>query len=213
MEIRGDLNVGRLITAGRRVNEGAIPETSSSITLDQYSHHLLIMNVASAGTVDLPNAATIPLGWQVFVVVREASQNVEVRTYDAATPALLKQIIAGRAYEFTLIDQLPTGAGTWLINYVEEADLVPSERFVVTFDSEIVATGDWSAASGGYHTITVTEATHGRGAYPIMQLFKIESSDKIYVMPDRVLVNSAGDITFRVPTTPDLKFAGHIVII
>ncbi len=40
MEIKGDLNIGRLIEAGRRVNEGAVTETSTSVTLDLYAHKL-----------------------------------------------------------------------------------------------------------------------------------------------------------------------------
>lgn len=216
MEIKGDLNVGRLIETGRRVNEGAVAETATSVPLDLYTHKLHVFNVAAAGTVTLPDATTLPNGWGVIAAVLETSAAVTVKTYHADTPATLKQIVAGRAYEFILLDN-STEAGVWMINYLEEADLTPSERFVASFEVEI-SPGNWTKGDAGYATVTVTESVHGRGTYPMVQVFKDSSTDKIVVWPDQILVNAAGDVVIRVPTIgvpndPGLRFAGKIVII
>lgn len=215
MEIRGDLNVGRLIEAGRRVNEAAVIKTDAALILDQWAEKILVMNPASVGTIDLPNTTDIPLGWRIVVAVKEDAFAVTVRTYHLTTPATLKQIIPGRTYEFMLIDKTST-AGVWMVNYLEEADLTPSERFVASFTAATSA-GNWVNGTG-YLTVTVEESVHGRGMFPMVQVFKDSSTDKIFVLPDQILVNGSGDIVIRVPSIgvpggDGLKFAGSLVII
>lgn len=218
MEIKGDLNVGRLIEVGRRINEGAVTETATSLNLDLYAHKLQVFNVATAGNVILPDATTLPNGWGVIAAVLEESAAVTVRTYNGLSPesaVTLKQVVSGRAYEFILLDN-STEAGIWMVNYLEEADLTPSERFVASFEVGVSA-GNWASGSG-YVTVTVTESVHSRGAYPMVQVFKDSSTDKIVVWPDQILVNAAGDVVIRVPTIgvpndPGLRFAGKIVIV
>jgi len=215
------LEVGRVGVAERRFSGGYKAETISStkqLTWDDYEW-LSISNTTEQNVI-LPDATTNPnyktltsitnlLGWSVVIYVPETSgDSVMVQTYSSTTPVDLKQILTGRAYRFTCVDA-STPAGVWHINYLEEADLVPSERYTSTFD----ATTSWGAAAGGYYTITVTAATHGRGTNPEVTVLASDSSDWVTVSPDRVKILANGDVQIRVPETPDLRFAGKILFL
>lgn len=215
------LEVGRVGVAGRRFNGGYNAETISGnrqLTWDDYD--FLSISNASEQSVILPDATTNPnyttltgvtdlAGWSIIIHVPESSgDSVMVQTYDATTPTDLKQILTGRAYRFTCVDA-STSAGVWHINFLEEADLVPSERYTSTFD----ATTSWGAAAAGYYTITVTAATHGRGTNPEVTVLAADGSDWVVVSPDRVKVLSTGNVQIRVPETPDLRFAGKILFL
>lgn len=210
MDRYGDYSVGRTITAGRRVNSGFTAETiTASRTLTIHDYQWIRITNASTQDVILPDATTLENGWQVVVDVPAASAaSVNVKTYDAVTPVLLRNIESGRAYEFTLVDN-STDEGTWHVNFLEEADAIPTERYIETFD----ATTDWGTAAAGYYTITITEATHGRGANPNVQIQSLSGTDYITVTPDRILVESDGDTKIRVPETPDLRFAGRAIFV
>jgi hypothetical protein len=75
------------------------------------------------------------------------------------------------------------------------------------------ATTDWGAPSGGYYTITVLESAHGKGLHPLAEIFELNGSVYERVEVDLLTVDSiTGNISFRVPETPDLRFVGKIVI-
>lgn len=210
MQVKGDLSVLRLIEAGRRVNQGFIAETLSALkSLDLFSYYWSRLDASSTQDIVLPDATTLPLGaWQTVIDVPAASgASLNVKTYHAVTPVLLKNVIAGRAYEFTLVNNT-TAAGVWQINFLEEADLIAAERYAQSFNN----TTDWGSPSAGYYTITVTEATHGKGTSPRAAYSELSGSDYIDTYPDRSLANATGDISFRVPQTPDGRFTGKIVI-
>jgi len=82
------------------------------------------------------------------------------------------------------------------------------ERDVKTFN----ATTDWGSAAGGYYTITRPDSDHHKGVSPIVQVYEKVSTDYIKVEPDRVLVNSSGDVSIRVTESPDLRFEGKLVL-
>lgn len=210
MDRYGDYQVGRTIIAGRRVDSGFSAETLSAIReLTRHDYQWLRFSNASTQDAVLPDATTLENGWQVVVDVPDTSAaSVNVKTYHATTPVLLRNIIPGRAYAFTLVDN-GTAAGVWHVNFLEEADTIPTERYIETFN----ATTDWSAASGGYHTITVSEATHGRGSNPKVTIRALSGTDYIDVMPDRILIESDGDTKIRVPEVPDLRFAGRAIFV
>lgn len=79
--------------------------------------------------------------------------------------------------------------------------------FEQTFD----ATTDWGAAAGGFYEITITQATHTKTVISSIQVWE-GTTEFDLVTPDRVRVNVAGDVLFRVAETPDNRFAGKIVI-
>lgn len=206
MDRRGDLRVGRTIIADRRVDAGASAQTlSAQKDLDRHSHAWLRLSNATTQDVILPDATDLPLGWSVVVDVPSASTApVKVKKHGGAA---LKSIEQGRAYKFTCVD-IGSAAGVWYINFLEEADLIPTERYVEAFDND----EDWTDATP-YWTITVNETDHGRGTKPTVQVFQKESSDYIQVSPDRILVDASGNVTMRVPTDPNLRFEGEMIFI
>lgn len=215
------LEVGRVGVAERRFNSGYTARTISGTTQLTWDDHewLSILNFTEQNVI-LPDATTNPnyktltkitnlLGWSVVIHVPETSgDSVMVQTYSSTTPVDLKQILTGRAYRFTCIDA-STPAGVWYINFLEEADLVPSERYTFTFD----ATTSWGAIDGGYYMITVKAGTHGRGTNPEVTVLAADGSDWVVVSPDRVKIFASGDVQIRVPELPDLRFAGKILFL
>ena len=73
-------------------------------------------------------------------------------------------------------------------------------------------TTDWSGPTGGFYTITYPQATHQKGIAPKIMIFENELGNFNVVDVDRVQVTPAGDIEIRVPSSPDLRFNGKIVI-
>jgi len=85
----------------------------------------------------------------------------------------------------------------------------PATKYSLAFN----ATTDWGSLSGGYYTITVTAGTHALGTSPIIEIFELDTGNYLSVMPDEIKVTPGGDVSFRVPGTPDLRFAGKIIIV
>ena len=137
--IKGDLEVCRTIDA-RRVNTGLISKTiTATEQLDIHSPNWHILEAATPQGVNLPDASTLPLGWEV--VVQAGTSTLNVNTFDATSPAPLNNVQPGTAYKYTLVDN-GSGAGTWYLNLLEEAEAMPSERYCETFD----ATASWGSA-------------------------------------------------------------------
>ena len=131
--------------------------------------------------------------------------SVNAKSYHAVTPVLVKNILVGRAYRFTLLDNA-SAAGVWHIDFLEEADLLPAERYADSFN----ATSDWTVGSGVY-TRTVATTTHEMGIQPIIEIF-IGAAPAVRCAAD-LSVAANGGITISVPSDPDLRFAGKMVIL
>ena len=97
-------------------------------------------------------------------------------------------------------------AGEWHVDFLEEADKLPAERYVDTFG----ATTDWGSPSNGYYTRTVTAATHVMGATPSVKV-RAGAAPCADVIID-ISVAANGDVSIQVPQTPDLRFAGQTLI-
>ena len=207
--IQGDLNVKRTLNADRRVNQGVSRETLvalRNVTINDFSW-LQIIN-ASTQDIVLPDATTLSNGWNQVVMADSISgASVNVKTYHAVTPVLKKNILVGRAYRFTLVDN-GTSAGVWHVDFLEEADMLPTSRYVDTYN----ATTDWSGPSAGYYTRTVTATTHGMGTSPTIAV-RMGSAPYTRVLPDSLSVAVNGDLTISVTQIPDLRFAGQMVIV
>ena len=217
-EVRGDLHVLRTGHAARRMNQGLVEETeiTAQYDLDKHSHwwHTLKTDDNGEQDVVLPDATGLiddfsnDLAWQVVVHNVGTVDSINVKTYSPSTPVLRKAVAPGRAYAFTLYKN-DSQAGLWHVNYLEESDGIVTARYVQAYN----ATTNWGSPSGGYYTITVLGTTHARGSDPVVQLWRLQGSDYIKVILDRVLVDSNDDCSFRVPQLPDLRYAGKIVMI
>lgn len=83
--------------------------------------------------------------------------------------------------------------------------------YVGTFNN----TTDWGTASGGLYTITITAATHGKGAnVSDVSLYETVSGNSVLIVVDTLSINnSTGDVSFSVSETPDGRFTGKVIII
>lgn len=207
MDKYGDFRVGRTIIGERRVNSGLSAETITvSRDIDVHDFQWLKLSCASIQNAVLPNATELELGWYVVVHVPETSTStINVQTNNSA---LLRNILKGRAYKFTCVGN-STAVGEWYVDYLEELESLPTVRYIHSFD----ATTNWGAESGGYYTITVPASTHELGANPVSTVYELSGGDYIDVMPDKIKTASNGNVSIRVPVTPDLRFAGQIIII
>lgn len=85
----------------------------------------------------------------------------------------------------------------------------PAERYTLSFN----ATTDWGAASGGFYTITVLESAHTRGVTPMFGIYELVAAQYQLVTVDQAQMDGSGNISFRVTDSPDLRFAGLILVI
>lgn len=207
-DVKGSLLVENVLDVRRRMNQGLSKETITGariVTLNDYAW-LQIIN-ASTQDVILPDATTLAAGWNIVVAADTASNaSVNVKSYAAVTPLLIKNILSGRAYRLTLLDGA-TAAGVWQITLLGESDSLPAERFIDSFN----ATSDWGSPAGGYYSRTVAAATHDMGTSPTVKV-RAGSSTYTDVMPDSLSVSASGDITIQVPQLPDLRFEGQMII-
>lgn len=206
MQIKGDLTVKRTLIADRRVDNGLKASViTGAEVLTRHSAYWQSLSAAAPQDCTLPDATTLPNGWAV-VVYASGAEAITVK--DDTTGDTIKAVPAGEAYQFVLLDNSDAD-GTWHVVKLDDPGEVVASRYTTTHD----ATTDWGAAAGGYYTITITAATHGRGTSPNTEFYETDGTDQIAVMPDRVLVAANGDVSFRVPEDPDLRYAGKVVII
>lgn len=206
--VHGDQTVGGKIDAGLRVNQGAAAATlTGTRSLTLRSKFLQVLSAASAQDVVLPDMTSAAAGWAVRVKNNGAG-TLTVKTYHATTPVTLQAVAAGETFEFQC-HTAGTAAGTWIVGKFIDTDTEASPRCVATGD----ATTSWGTAAGGYYTITVTAATHGRGVSPTAQLFRSSGTDYLHEAPDEMKINSSGDVIFRVTEDPDERFAWKLVVV
>jgi len=61
------------------------------------------------------------------------------------------------------------------------------------------------------YTLTITEATHGKGTEPTVTLYE-ENGGLFEEVEAYVAIDTTGNITIKVPVSPDGRFTGKIVI-
>lgn len=83
-----------------------------------------------------------------------------------------------------------------------------------TYKVDKNATSDWGAASGGEYTITIAAGTHGKGTEPDISIYRVVSGQRIPATAEfsTNIAVSNGDITIKVPDSPDGRAALHIQI-
>lgn len=81
------------------------------------------------------------------------------------------------------------------------------------FEDVFNNTSDWSGPASGYYSITVLRSVHGKTTHPAVYIYEQDGSDFVNVEVDQVKINSNGDVSIRVPDTPDSRFNGKLIII
>lgn len=84
----------------------------------------------------------------------------------------------------------------------------PAERYTQLFTN-----ATWGSPSGGYYTITVTQATHGKTDTPEVSVYEQDGLEFVKVQVQDLRINASGDVSISVPETPDLRFNGLILIL
>lgn len=210
MDVKGDLRIRRTLQVDRRADEALSNETlvaHRTVVRHDYKFLNLDPNGANRNVV-LPDATTLPLGWEISVRHSGSANNLVIQDNAAAT---LKTIsvpspsLDSRFYTFLLLTS-GSAAGTWQIT--EHNDL---GRVVVDFVS-----GDWSSPSGGYRILSGVEETsllaanHGKGANPLITVYELVSGNYDRVIVDRERISATGDIEIRI--TDGAEFNGRIII-
>jgi len=206
--VKGDFGVSGLLSS-RRLDQDVLAQTiTAQFNVSKRSTGHLLLSAASLQDVVLPDATTLLNGFQVSITATGAA-GLSVKTYHATTPVLLKTIDAGRRYKFVLVNN-STAAGTWQVELKHDLETVAADRYTQAFN----ATTDWGSVSGGYYTIVITAATHGKGLNPVFEIFEDTGSEMVKVGVDEASFNIAtGDISIRVNDVPDCRFAGKIVVL
>lgn len=85
----------------------------------------------------------------------------------------------------------------------------PAVRYIYSFNN----TTDWGSPSGGYYTIIILAGIHNQGLDPQVMVFEQVGLLFEYVTVDQLALNASGDISIRVPDSPDLRFTGKLIVI
>ena len=215
MKVQGDLAVCRTVTS-KRTDEALVQEVlAGNRQIIRHEAHWASFDGGVADRdIELPDATTLPEGWQQVIYNDGATNDLNVREYNATsyTGTILRTETPGEACEFTLLDN-STAAGVWYVNCLEDPATAAANKFCVEF-----LTTDFPAAVGDYKELTDTQiaglgaATHGRGTSPIYIIQEGTNPgpwDRI--IADRERMNSAGDLAIRV--VDGCEFDGRVCFV
>lgn len=108
-----------------------------------------------------------------------------------------------------LAGSIPTTFAAQIIGRFLSFQSAAGAPFIQTFNS----TTDWGSAGGGFYTLTVTAATHGKS---VPSMVRVQEDDGTYYNvtdADTIRINkTTGDVNVLVTDTPNGRFAGRIVI-
>jgi len=206
LEIKGDIQIKRTGIFDRRADQGLRDFTvTTTESLVRHSARWQYLTAGSNQDIVLPDATTLPEGWEIVV----NSYGAGILTVQDNGTTNLQTVNQDEAFLFTLLDNA-TSDGVWHITALDNPSSAPATRFVLTHN----ATSDWGSPSAGYYTITTAQTTHTRGTRPMVQFYETVGSDEIEVTPDQSkFVTSSGDHDFRVPDDPDLRYAGKVIYV
>ena len=74
------------------------------------------------------------------------------------------------------------------------------------------ATTSWGSPVAGYYSIVIAQSAHLKGIDPVIQVYETVLTNDELIDVDTITVNEFGDVTIRVTSTIDTRFAGKIVI-
>ena len=93
--------------------------------------------------------------------------------------------------------------------------LLGGSNAIDIYEEAFDATASWGAASGGYYTIAIAAAAHGKATdVKMIQVQNDNGTSYVLLSSDSVEINkTTGDVSLIVTETPDGRFAGRILIL
>lgn len=103
-----------------------------------------------------------------------------------------------------------TGSGLIATNVQDAIDELAGSS-PINFASTFNATTDWTLDTGIYK-IDIGEGTHLKGTNPMVEIFESSAGPLYTHLNTDIVVDNSGQVTIKVNQTPDLRFAGRVVI-
>lgn len=120
------------------------------------------------------------------------------------------ELVKGKARLATAAEALAGVNDTTIITPLKLSQVVGGLSKYSETDSN--STIGWSGPLGGYYYRIITAATHGRGLLPSTDTYEYDGVKSTQIIVDVLEMASNGDITIKVPDSPDLRFRAKIVI-
>lgn len=116
--VKGDIAAARTVSAGRRVDEGLtdLGALASNYTISRHSSGWIVAAPTANRNMTLPDATTLPEGWEITIYNDSNSFNLTV--FDNTANDLVVVYEGDNAYRLKLIDN-STQAGEWAWFIVE----------------------------------------------------------------------------------------------
>lgn len=125
---------------------------------------------------------------------------------------------AAIAADFPTLNQNTTGSAATLttprnINGVAfDGSAAITITAAATKYTQAFVVADWVSASPDY-TLTITGATHGKGLFPVIQVFQSAAGVNSLVNTVVEVTAASGDVVLKVSLSPDNRFDGVIIIL
>lgn len=131
-------------------------------------------------------------------------------------------IPSGNGYVYEVVGGLPVlyplpdaTFGTLPANFTVQliARFLSQAPTPIPYSVTIDATTSWGSVSGEAYTITIAASTHGRGIPTSVKAYMDNGTEYVDVITDVLKINkTTGDVIVSVPSTPDGRFAGKLVV-
>ena len=208
--VPSDLNVTAIID-GLRTQSVWLPKTAS-FTIGTREGEGFIITGTTAVVVTAPaaNNTDLKIGSK-FYIVNDTTATVTINPNSTGSIGSLGAGLSG----LLVLKNNSTIDGSWELIQFDKDDNTGITKFSANFNNlASPATGaDWSAATNGVYTYTVTKGTHMRGDNPIVTVYS-SAGDEILVKTNRVPTGTnIGNVIITVSETPSGLFAGTIIII
>ena len=208
--VPSDLNVTAIID-GLRTQSVWVPKTAS-FTISTREGEGFIITGTTAVTVTAPaaNSTDLKIGSK-FYIVNDTTATVSINPNSTGSVGSLGAGLSA----LLVLKANSTIDGSWELIQFDKDDNTGAVKYSASFNNlASPATGaDWSAATNGVYTYTVTKGTHMRGDNPVVTVYST-AGDEILVKTNRVPSGTnIGNVIITVSEVPSGLFAGLIVII
>ena len=208
--VPSDLNVTAIID-GLRTQSVWVPKTASfTISTREGEGFIITGTTAVVVTAPAANSTDLKVGSK-FYIVNDTTATVTINPNSTGSIGSLGAGLSG----LLVLKTNSTVDGSWELIQFDKDDNTGIVKYSANFNNlASPATGaDWSAATNGVYTYTVTKGTHTKGDNPIVTVYS-NAGDEILVKTNRVPTGTnIGNVIISVSETPSGLFAGTIVII